>query len=305
MEGRKYTFYTIERCNMCGMSSSGFSILGKRLDQTQGFFPNKLGGITTTINKCKNCGLIFSNPQPVPDSIETHYEIQPERYWDEKHFIIAENYFLGAIIWLKRLIDFKPGLKTLDVGAGIGKCMTVLKNIGCDVYGLEPSKPFYKMAIETMNIDPSRLTLSTIEEADYPDDYFDFITFGAVLEHLYDPSNVIRKSLKWLKKGGIIHVEVPNSKWLINKWININYRLRGMDYVGNLSPMHPPFHLYEFSIKSFEENSKQLDYSIADHGYYVSKSYLPKIFDFFVKPYMKWSNTGMQLVVWLKKTNVS
>lgn len=65
--------------------------------------------------------------------------------------------------------------------------------------------------------------------------------------------------------------------------------------------MHSPFHLYEFSVKAFVEHSKKNDYSIADNGYYVCNTYLPKLFDLFIKPYMKWTNAGMQLVVWLRK----
>jgi 2-polyprenyl-3-methyl-5-hydroxy-6-metoxy-1,4-benzoquinol methylase len=43
----------------------------------------------------------------------------------------------------------------------------------------------------------------------FPEAHFDFITFGAVLEHLYDPSMSIHKAMSWLKPSGIMHIEVP------------------------------------------------------------------------------------------------
>ena len=62
--------------------------------------------------------------------------------------------------------------------------------------------PFYERAISKMNIDPGKLKLGMIEDVDYPENHFDFITFGAVLEHLYHPAASIEKAMKWLKPGG-------------------------------------------------------------------------------------------------------
>ena len=95
--------------------------------------------------------------------------------------------------------------------------MIALKKAGFDSYGLEPSVPFYNKAIDKMGISPHALVLSKIEDAKYPDNFFDFITFGAVLEHLYNPSLSITTALRWLKPKGIIHIEVPSSDWLISR----------------------------------------------------------------------------------------
>ena len=141
-----------------------------------------------------------------------------------------------------------------------------------------------------------------IEEVDYPDSFFDFITFGAVLEHLYDPSAAIQKSLKWLKPGGLIHIEVPSSNYLIPKIFNFYFGLGDSNYVNNLSPMHRPFHLYEFGLDSFRLHSEQHNCEIAYHEYYVCDIYfIPKFLHGILKWYMKKTNTGMQLAVWLRK----
>ena len=106
-----------------------------------------------------------------------------------------------------------------------------------------------------------------------------------------------------LKPGGLIHIEVPSSNWLIGRIINLYYKLRMTDYVGNLSPMHEPFHLHEFSLKSFQIHAGNNNYNIVHHDYYVCQTYMPKILDVLIKPYMKKTKTGMQLCVWLKKNN--
>lgn len=297
----RYTFNTITLCNMCHDNVKGHRILGRRLNKSQGTKPSKKIGITTTICKCTNCGLIYSNPQPIPFDIQDHYGVPPEDYWKDEYFNPNPSYFKGEIIRLKQLLDFQTGLKSLDIGAGLGKQMIALAEAGFDTYGFEPSKSFYERAISKMGIPKEKLKMQMIENAEYKDDFFDFISFGVVLEHIYDPSSALKKALKWLKPNGIIHIEVPSSKWLVNRMINTFYKLKLLDYVGNLSPMHEPYHLYEFDLNSFKKNSKILNYEIAFYEYYVCQTFLPKALDYFIKPYMRKSNTGMQLCIWLRK----
>jgi ubiquinone/menaquinone biosynthesis C-methylase UbiE len=286
---------------MCGSSTREHKIIGKRLNTSQGKNPRNKIGITTTIAKCVKCGLIYSNPQPVPVDLQDHYGMPPEKYWNQEYFTVNDHYFKAEIDRLKKLIEFKEGMKSLDIGAGLGKAMISLSKAGFDAYGFEPSRPFYEKAIEKMGVSPDKLKLGSIEEVEYPENYFDFISFGAVLEHLYNPSASIIQAMKWLKPKGIIHIEVPSSAWLVNKIINYYYRIRRTDYAGNISPMHSPFHLYEFGLNSFIEHGKRNNYGIALHEYYVCQTYMPKIVEYIIKPYMRWTNTGMQLCVWLRK----
>ncbi len=297
----RYYFNYIDSCNMCSANTANDKILGKRLNQSQGRQPKNKIGITTTVAKCNNCGLIYSNPQPIPFDIQDHYGIPPENYWKEDYFNIDDNYFTTAIKKILELIDFKPGMKSLDIGAGLGKGMIALERAGFDSNGFEPSVQFYERAISKMGMKPEKLKLGMMENMEYPENHFDFISFGAVLEHLYDPSQSIIRALHWLKPNGIIHIEVPSSDWLINKIANFYYRLIGTDYVANISPMHEPFHLHEFRLKSFQEHAAKHKYQIAHHEYYVCQTFMPRVLDFFLEPYMKSTNTGMQLCVYLRK----
>ena len=296
-----YTFQTVENCNMCGASQEHFKTLGKRLNQSQGKNPRRKVGVTTTIQQCKKCDLIFSNPQPIPGSLQDHYGMPPEDYWVDSYFTVDENYFKGVINWINRIQPIEKGMKALDIGAGIGKAMIALEAAGFDVQGFEPSIPFYERALSRMNIAEDKIQNAAIETVDFDAESFDFINFGAVLEHLYNPGQSIEKAMKWLKPGGLIHIEVPSALWFTNKFINRVYKLRGMDYVANLSPMHEPYHLYEFGLKSFQLHANKYNYSIADFHYIVCDTFLPTFLDFALKPYMKSTNKGMQLAILLRK----
>jgi ubiquinone/menaquinone biosynthesis C-methylase UbiE len=304
MKPLNYRFYEVEHCNMCGAATHDHKVLGQRLNTSQGLRPKKKKGISTTVMQCTNCGLIYSNPQPIPYSIQDHYGIVPEEYWVADYFTVDPNYFTGAIEKAKKLISFQPGMKALDIGAGIGKCLISLKNAGFDAYGFEPSDTFYDRAIRVMGIKPENLRKGMVEEMNYEDNTFDFITFGAVLEHLYDPDRAIARAMKWLKPNGVMHIEVPSSKHLVARIFNLYYRLRGTNYVTNISPMHSPFHMYEFGLKSFQENQKKNNYTIAQFEYYVCEIVgIPKLFHPFLRWYMRKTNKGMQLEVWLKKNS--
>ncbi|MFN3875121.1 MAG: methyltransferase domain-containing protein [Flavobacteriales bacterium] len=274
--------------------------MGKRLDRPQGAFPRRRAGVCTTVMRCKDCALVFANPQPVPFDLQDHYGVPPESYWREEYFEVSEGYFGAEIAQAKRLLSFAPGMRALDIGAGLGKALIAMEKAGFEAHGFEPSRPFHERAIARMGISPDRLRLGGIEDIDYPDGAFHFITFGAVLEHLYDPSAAIAKAVRWLAPGGTIHIEVPSSRWLVGRLINAAYRLQGLDYVGNISPMHRPYHLYEFSLASFERDGRRSGYEVAYHDWQVCPTYMPALIDPLLRMIMRLTGTGMQLTVWLK-----
>ena len=123
--------------------------------------------------------------------------------------------------------------------------------------------------MHTVGVNQDRLALAAVEDADYPPNHFDFITFGAVLEHLRSPSRSLERALGWLKPRGVIHAEVPSSRWLVSRLVNAYYRLCGTRLVTNVSPMHVPYHLFEFSPRSFELHGHRAGYEIAEQRFTV------------------------------------
>jgi len=296
-----YRFEPVIACDMCGAEPAEFEAMGLRLNRSQGLNPRAASGITVPVKKCRHCGLIFADPQPIPHSFEDHYGA-PEDYWSGEQMEDEAGYFGEEIATAKRLLDFRDGMRALDVGAGLGKAMKAMAGAGFDTYGFEPSAAFRAAAIERSGIAEGRLALAAVEGATYPEGYFDFISFGAVLEHLYSPSVALERALDWLRPGGIIQAEVPSSRWLIARLVNLYYRLRGTNFVTNISPMHVPFHLYEFGLGSFELHGRRAGYEVADHRYSVcSIPHVPRILHAPFRWWMGRTNTGMQLGVYLRK----
>jgi len=299
-----YSFVPAERCNMCGAGLSRAKIIGRRLNDSQGLRPRGRIGITVTVMRCRRCGLVFANPQPRPSDVAQHYGVPPEEYWPPEYFHDSDSYFSSQIDTFSRLRGKKPPkgpARVLDVGAGLGKAVHALLHAGFDVWALEPSRPFCERAREATGLGADRLIEGSVEDAEFEDGFFDCVFFSAVLEHLYDPSAVLARAVRWLRPGGWVHVEVPSSSWLTGRIVNAAYRLQGLDYAANLSPMHVPFHLFEFRLRSFQEHARAHGYAVAYHTSYVCQTYLPRLADPILKPAMALTGTGMQLEVWLQR----
>ena len=276
-------------------------MLGMRLNRSQGRSPRANPGIAVGVMKCGRCDLIFSNPLPIPADISDHYGLPPEDYWLPEYFQVDPAYFADEVATAKKLLPFRPGMKALDIGAGLGKAMKALEAGGFDAYGIEPSESFREAAIARMGIDPDRISQRRMEEAEFGPE-FDFITFGAVLEHLYHPAEAIERALSWLAPGGVIQIEVPSSSHLLARFLNLYFRVAGTNFVTHISPMHPPFHLYEFGLKSFLAHGERASYRIVEHDFHQNDVLfipIPRIFHRPISSWMRRKKQGMQLTVWL------
>ena len=283
---------------MCGADVASAKNLGLRLDKTQGRSPKGKIGIAVTVCQCRSCGLIFNNPQPAPAAIVDHYGLPPEAYWNSVSYEPEPDYFASELSTAKRLIGKPTPIRAIDIGLGLGKAASVMRNNGFDVYGIEPSKPFFDKAIELLGNEEGHFQLTSIEEADFQEGAFDFVSFGAVLEHLYDPAAAIAKALFWLRPGGIIQAEIPNARHAVSKFINAYYRVLGTSFVTNTSPMHVPYHLYEFTLASFLKNGRSAGYSVAESWVkFYGLSNIPALLHSPFKWWMDRNQSGLQLTV--------
>jgi SAM-dependent methyltransferase len=238
---------------------------------------------------------------PLPKDIADHYAIDPAEYWVNGTTAPDPGYFEEQISTFQRLWEAcQDAPAALDVGAGLGKAMLKLSEHGFDAYGVEPSAPFREAAITHNGIRDDRLLPGRIEDAEFAPRSFDFITFGAVLEHLPTPSAAIERALRWLRPGGLIHIEVPSADWLMARMLDRVYRLQGLDYTSHLSPLHVPFHLFEFTLESFQRHAERLGYELAEHRRHVCDTFAPPWVSPLLTRIMERSGTGLELEVWLR-----
>lgn len=171
---------------------------------------------------------------------------------------------------------FPPNAKMiLDIGCGNGDLGAVLKRkYGAEVWGIELNKKPALQAKEKLD----RVFIGPCEDFldELPADYFDAIYCNDVLEHIFDPYDVLDR-IKWkLSPNGVVISSIPNmrhyktfKKLVLEK--NWEYTESGiMDFT----------HLRFFTTKSIRKMYKDAGYDILIHkGINRTKSLMPYIYN--------------------------
>jgi hypothetical protein len=89
-----YRFIDVFTCNMCGASTLQSSLIGLRLNCSQGLRPSQKEGVAVTVKRCNLCNLIYPSPIPIPFNIQDHYGVPPDEYWDKSYFCTDVDYFI-------------------------------------------------------------------------------------------------------------------------------------------------------------------------------------------------------------------
>lgn len=113
------------------------------------------------------------------------------------------------------IYDFiPPGSCVLDIGCACGDLGVALaQNKNCTLYGIEYNEKSVQIAVETHCYNHVwHCNLETLVINDFRDffNFFDFIVFGDILEHLQEPCLAISKMLSLLKPDGECIISLPN-----------------------------------------------------------------------------------------------
>lgn len=165
-------------------------------------------GCESRVVACEGCGLAWLEPLPGDEALAGYY---PDAYYGDpgqKFQGLVERVVraLGSrhIRFLSRGV--RQGGRFLDVGCGRGVLLTELADRGFETHGVERS------AAAALGADP-RATIrivSGLEDAGYPDGFFDAVVIWHVLEHLREPVATVREMHRILAPGGKLVVAVPN-----------------------------------------------------------------------------------------------
>lgn len=210
-------------CNLCGSNDYAVVYRGKLKEEegspkaaevykSSGNKPSE-----DTIVKCSKCSLVYVNPRLKADAIvEGYSEGSDETFVSQVGG--REATFASGLKWIEKFS--KPG-KILDIGTAGGSFLAVAQKRGWQVYGVEPNRWLCDWAKKHYGI---HIEAGTLDGLKYPDGFFDVITMWDVIEHVPDPSAVLKQCHRLLKSGGYIYLNYPDygsnaSRIMKGKWI--------------------------------------------------------------------------------------
>ncbi|MSQ24244.1 MAG: class I SAM-dependent methyltransferase [Chloroflexi bacterium] len=223
----------IVACNLCG-STNSVELYPSTLDTELPLgelcaCTSSAYGLCEAIVQCQNCGLVFQNPQPVPEDLHAAYEQVVDSLYDEERE--GRIHTFGRS--LKELELFAPKGRLLDIGSHLGFFVEVALKNGWRAEGIEPSA----WASGTARNRGIPIRQGTIENfhCDVP---YDAVTLWDVVEHLTDPAGTLDTICHLLKPGGLLalstmDVEAPIARLMGRSW-----------------PWYMQMHLFYFSRQS-------------------------------------------------------
>lgn len=185
------------------------------------------------IVKCNHCITLFSKPK---DNLQPDF-YDYNNYYRDKNLITLDFVYETYREVVRGVESYRVNNRFLDVGCGAGALLEVANEMKWETHGIEISKT----AVKFMKDRGLNVFEGGLEQAGFPDNYFDVITCTEVIEHVTDPKSLINEMSRILSPKGVLWMTTPHScglsgTLLKTKWCNI----------------YPPEHLTLFSIKSLK-----------------------------------------------------
>ncbi|MEN6427792.1 MAG: class I SAM-dependent methyltransferase [Phycisphaerales bacterium] len=222
-------------CGLCGSADAEvlFDAVD-RLHDVQGSF---------RYVRCRQCGLVYMNPQVTPECIGLLYPPEYAPHADGAKAArkglrslrerLSEIPFVGPMFRAATdpralgpvLRELGAGKRLLDVGCGNGSFLNAMRRrTGCEVQGVDLSPAAVEQARRLYGLDVFQ---GMVAQAPFGEGAFDVVTAWWYLEHVPDPQVCVGKMAKLLKDGGLCVIGVPNfdSCWaraFRDKWYHLD-----------------------------------------------------------------------------------
>ncbi|MEI0447402.1 class I SAM-dependent methyltransferase [Brachyspira intermedia] len=227
-------------------------------------------------NKCLNCGLIYQYPVLSQEEIN---DIYSDNYFEYE--VANQENFFGLMKLAMKDIGFDkieselPNKNVLDIGCATGMMLNYLKTKGYNAQGIEICSSSAEYARKNYGITVHEKPLLDVG---FESDYFSFIHFSHVIEHVPNPADTLKEIYRILAKGGYLAITTPNADGMFAK-----------KYGGAWRAVMPQ-HLWLFSKTTLSKYMKSIGFNIISDFSWGSipiekkpKKFIKTFFDKYVK----------------------
>jgi 2-polyprenyl-3-methyl-5-hydroxy-6-metoxy-1,4-benzoquinol methylase len=294
----KMKTFSKNRCDFCGsVGIELYSDLEDHLFQASG---------TWNLKICPNieCSLIWLDPAPRKDEISKAYKnyythqntgegktlrriaereitklyLESSMGYSDRHVYLWERYIwslIGNIYPLgaekfqsaAMFLDACPrkDAKLLEIGCGNGEALQRMAELGWQVEGID----FDDSAVQMAKEKGLSVRCCDLSETAYDQGTFDAIYMSHVIEHVYNPKELLEECFRILKPSGRLVVVTPNSASLGHQVFKCSWR-----------GLEPPRHLHIFNLQNLTQSLTDSGFKIVNArslvrgvNYIYSKSY--------------------------------
>tara|TARA_B100001989_G_scaffold194919_1_gene143634 strand:+ start:1204 stop:2202 length:999 start_codon:yes stop_codon:yes gene_type:complete len=200
--------------------------------------------------KCEKCGLVYVSPVLKENEIIKMYKNSSySNSWgkilsNKTEYKFNQKKFDNVLKDVKKITKSKG--KLLDVGCAVGQFLDTFKKDGWKTFGIELNDFERKISQKKGH----KVFDKKIEANFLPNNSFDLVSILEVLEHVYDPEEVIKSIHKVLKKNGFLIIIVPNVESLAASVMQSRCNMfLGMSHITMFSPLTLKNFVEKFSFK--------------------------------------------------------
>lgn len=169
---------------------------------------------------CDDCSLIYLNPR---QNFAEYKKFYDEDYQITRHKVSVYDQAVERLgkkgsyqRWKETLDFFKDYIdrnsRVLEIGSSWGALLKAIQDtFGSNVTGVEISGLAAEVAKKYYGLDIYHQTFEEYWEKRRGDEHFDFIIMVHVLEHIIDPSSILKKISELLTDNGFLYIVIPDT----------------------------------------------------------------------------------------------
>lgn len=160
---------------------------------------------------CRGCGLVRTAPIPGIDELRELYSLHYRVAYQKAATPKLKRVYRAGLAAIDRFAWMRPYLREqddfLDIGAGGGELLYLLRAKGIRAEGVEPNLAFAQHAERELGLP---VQAAFLEDVSYPAERWGSVGCFHVLEHTHNPVEFLQRVRRWIRPGGDLFLEVPN-----------------------------------------------------------------------------------------------
>jgi SAM-dependent methyltransferase len=198
----------------------------------------------TDVYECPTCGCIMGDVSFAQDLYES------DGYYTLAHTTLSAielEWGFRCRYILRKVAAWQAGVRLLDVGAGNGYFVFLAQHeFGMEADGVEVSNAEIEFARKEFGVRLHKAALHELPRS------YDVVSSLNVLEHVKDPTDLLRDMTNRVRPGGLLVLTTPNPAC-------IHRRLRGLK---RWAMIDPPHHINLFPRAALEELIRGVGFSV-------------------------------------------